>query len=455
MSVRLVLGTVALAVLMAVGGCASTPGSAPSPSVNSAVQQEIDCQKAVANLVAAVRDRVDTYDTASSGASASASVPTPSFSNPSATIPVPLSSDSPASGSPTTPSSNGTAQLDPLLAAVTVARDLLTQQKCLQSTFSDELKTGLGNIHPAGAIAKAVLARISATLLGHGGQNGETKAVWPTQDLTQAVAEVGAGATIELQAGTYRLNESLVLLDGVTIRGVGKGKTILRSTAPDAAIVVATSSRVEFDGLSLMLDSTVPASGILTGPNSQLVLTGVRISGARSAKGQGGAGVQMSASSDQKALTTTTLQVTGSQFDHNAWAGIALSGGHRVSIESTSFVKNGQCGICFLDASSGSVDKGTFTDNAVGVGVNGTAKPVVVSSTITGGSVGVQVDGSAAPILKDITISGADRAAAIFSGTSTGALAQVTCKNDKYDIAIGSKAAPSIGKTNCKLVAGK
>ncbi len=448
------LGAVLLSGLLTVGGCSSLPASAPSPSVNSAVQQEIDCQKAVANLVAAVRDRVAAYDTVASSASPSAGVPTPSFSNPSATIPVPLPSDSAASGSPQ-PSSGQTAQLDPLLEAVTTARDLMTQQKCLQTTFSDELKSGLETIQATGAIAKAVLGRISATLLGQAGQADETKAVWPTQDLAQAIDRAGAGATIELQAGTYRVSDSLVLLDGVTIKGVGRGKTILRSTAPDAAVVVATASTVEFDGLSLMLDSTVPASGILTGPDAQVVLSGVRISGAVSASGQGGAGVQMSAASNQPPSTRTTLQVTGSQFDHNAWAGIALSGGHRVSIETSSFSNNQQCGICFLDSSSGSVEKSTFTDNAVGVGITGSARPTLLSSTITGGSVGVQVAGAAAPILEKVTISGAGRAGAIFSGTSSGGLTQVTCTNNAYDIAIASTAAPSIGQTNCKLVAGK
>lgn len=430
MSRRTGATAVLLAVLMALGGCSSTGGSgaasaSPTPSVPVS---QLTCQQAASGVVAAVKERVASYEVSTSSASPSASVQ---------------------------PSSPSTAQLDPLTAAVALARDTITQQRCTQAEFTADLERGLQSIHPTGTIATAVLARISATLLGTMGQASETKAVWPTQDLAQAAAEAAPGSTLELQAGTYQLSDSLVLLDDITIEGAGKGQTIIQSTAPDAAVVVATGSPVELNGLSVLLSGKVPASGVVSGPSARLVLTDVRISGAQSANGQGGAGVQMSAAASQPAGTQTTLEVTGSQFDHNSWAGITVSGGHRVSIESSTFSDNGQCGVCFLDAASGSIEKGTFTNNAVGVGVTGTAAPVVIRSTITGGTVGIQVADSAAPIIDNVTITGASRAAAIFSGNSTGSMTHVSCVNNKYDVAIANSAAPSVGDNSCTLVRGK
>ena len=440
MSRRTGAAAVLLAALTALGGCSSagTTGAGGSSSLSpsaSAAAQERACWQAAADVISAVRDRVSAYEITSSSAA-------------------PSSSASPGSASPR-PSASATTQLDPLTAAVASARDTMTQQKCSESDFSAHLQQGLDSIHPTGTIAKAVLARISATLMGRVGQSSETKSVRPTEDLGQALAEVAAGSTIDLQAGTYKLSDPLVLLDGVTIEGAGKAKTTIRSTAGDAAIVVATQARVELKGLALQLSGKGSASGVVAGASTRLVLTNVRISGARADKSQGGAGVQMSAAAGQAAGTQTTLEVTGSQFDHNAWAGITLSGGHRVSIEKSTFSDNGQCGVCFLDASSGSVQHGTFTDNAVAVGVTGTAAPILLASTITGGTVGIQVAEKAKPIIDDVRITGAARAAAIFSGTSSGSVTHVTCVRDKFDIAIATTAAPTVGDNSCALVRGK
>ena len=430
---------VLLAVLMALGGCSSAatggPTSpSPSPSASDGLSQPT-CQQAAEQVVAAVRERVASYEVSTTSASPSASSPA-------------------ASGSPT-PSSPGTAQLDPLTAAVAGARETIAQRKCSQSQFTSDLQAGLATIHPKGTIARAVLERISATLLGKMGQDSETKAVWPTEDLAQAAAEVAPGSTLELQAGTYRLSDSLVLLDEVTIEGAGKGRTIIESTAPDAAIVVATASPVEVTNLSLLLEPKVPASGVVSGPTAQLVLTNVRISGATSGNSQGGAAVQLAGTANQAAGTQTTLEVTGSQFDHNSWAGITVSGGHRVSVVSSTFSDNGQCGVCFLDAGSGSIDKSTFTNDAVALGATGTSAPVLLRSTISGGTVGIQVADKAAPIVDNVRITGAARAAVIFSGTAGGSMTNVTCAKNKYDIAIATTATPSLGKNSCTLVRGK
>ena len=74
------------------------------------------------------------------------------------------------------------------------------------------------------------------------------------------------GSTVALAAGEYAFTQPLVLLDGVTLRGAAKGTTVIRSSAPDAAVVVLTGARVDLADFSLVLDTTVSSSGVVAGP---------------------------------------------------------------------------------------------------------------------------------------------------------------------------------------------
>ncbi|MEO7069459.1 MAG: right-handed parallel beta-helix repeat-containing protein, partial [Nostocoides sp.] len=181
-----------------------------------------------------------------------------------------------------------------------------------------------------------------------------------------------------------------------------------------------------------------------------------QISGARTdTSGAGGAAVQMSGQGSDGAGRGTTLEVTDSQFDRNAWAGIAVGGAHRVSILKGVFSHNGQCGVCFLDTSSGSVQDSTFTDDTVGLGATGSSRPTWVANTVTGGTVGLQLDGTAAPTIDGVTVSGASRAAIIFSGHSGGAITHATCLRVSYGIVVSPTAAPTLGDNTCGVVRGK
>jgi hypothetical protein len=184
-------------------------------------------------------------------------------------------------------------------------------------------------------------------------------------------------------------------------------------------------------------------------------MSGVRIAGGTATTdGAGGAGVYLSAEGDEASGRGTTLEITDSLFERNAWAGIAVAGGHRVSIESSSFAGNGEVGILFLDASSGSVGGSSFTDNKVGLAATGSATPTLVGSSFSGGSVGVQVDASAAPVIDGVQISGSASAAVIFGGASGGSISAATCENVPYGIVIANTSAPTVGQNSCSLARG-
>jgi hypothetical protein len=300
-----------------------------------------------------------------------------------------------------------------------------------------------------------VLDRLSASILGTVRLDAGEWVLAEGDDIADALARAAGGTTIVLPPGTTAVDETLVLLEGVTLRGAGRDATTIRSTAADAALLVVTGGLVTLEGFALELTGAEPASGLIAGPSASISLSDVRIAGGTATTdGVGGAGIYLSAEGEEGSGRGTTLEITDSVFERNAWAGVAVAGGHRVSIESTSFTANGEVGILFLDSSSGSVEASTFSDNKVGVAATGTATPTLLGSTVSGGSVGVQVDASAAPIIDGVRISGSSSAAVIFGGDSSGSISATTCENVPYGIVIGAASAPTVGENGCPLARG-
>lgn len=310
------------------------------------------------------------------------------------------------------------------------------------------LARGLAAVPASGPVAAAVLARLSATLVAR--PTPTPGPLRPGADLGAALAAAPAGGTVELGAGTFDLPATLVALDAVTLKGAGRGRTILRSTASDAAVLDLAVGRVELRDLDLAIAATGGSSGVVAGSEASLVLTRVGVRGARAGTA-GGAGVLMSATGTGGSGRGATLEVTDSEFSGNAWAGIGVTGGHLVSIVGGTFRDNGACGVCFLDASGGSVSASTLAGNPVGVGVTGTARPTLVDVTIGGGDVGVQLEGASVATLDRVTVSGATRAAIIVTGTAGGAIGHTSCRSVPYGIVVGPDAAPTLTAVDCAV----
>lgn len=423
---------VALFVLAGVlAGCTATP--APDPTSTDQAKREA-CAEAAASIVAAAGDLVATYES-------------PAL-DPGAT---------PEPGATATPGPAPTASGDAIADAVTSARATRDRLGCDPQAFTDELEAGLAGIEPTAPIAAAVWRRVSASVLGTVEQEAREWELADGEDLLDVVARAAPGSTVVLPAGTIDVDTGLVLLAGITVRGAGLAQTVLRSAAPDAAVLVVTDGLVRLEDLTLQLGAEHPASGIVAGPSASLALDGVRVTGAASegeGNSAGGAGVYLSARGSEGSGRGTTLEVTDSVFDANAWAGLAVTGGHRVSIESTTFRDNGGAGVVFLDAASGSVGSSTFTGNRVGVATAGASTPAIIGSTFTGGTVGVQADASAAPAISAVTISGASSAAVIFGGSSGGSIDGTTCRDVTYGIIVGDGAAPTLGDNDCGIARG-
>jgi parallel beta-helix repeat protein len=209
------------------------------------------------------------------------------------------------------------------------------------------------------------------------------------------------------------------------------------------------------EDLAVRRTGAAVGSVVIGGAAASLLLARVELSGARIGKGDGGAGLLMTAASGEQPRSGTTLEVTGSHFADNEGAGIALTGSHRASIRSASFRGNGQCGVCFLGSSGGAVRQSTFAANGAGVAVTSTSSPLVQGNRISGGQVGVQAVDESAPVLKNNTIRGAARAAVIWSGRAGGRADGTRCRDVSFGLVVGPKAHPFLGDNDCAVAAGR
>ena len=298
----------------------------------------------------------------------------------------------------------------------------------------------------------AVLRQLRASMTGTAKPEPSTLEVAPGDDLLAAVATLPAGSTLVLGAGTHTLDDVLVLLSPIPVRGAGAGTTTLESTAGDFGVLAIANGRVELKDLTLRHLGKAPANVVLAGPSVSLVAIGVAISGGVAQEdGTGGAGILMYDPRPQPGDTATSLEVTDSEFADNGSAGIVLNGGHVASIVSSTFRGNGQCGLCFLEGSAGSVTRGTFSDNGVGVAATGTARPTLLDSTVTEGQVGVQASDDAVPVLRGMGIRRSSRAALIWSGRAGGLIEDVTCSDVQFGLVVGPDVTPMVRDSACRL----
>jgi parallel beta-helix repeat protein len=220
-------------------------------------------------------------------------------------------------------------------------------------------------------------------------------------------------------------------------------------------VLVLTGDRVVVEDLAVRRSGAAVGSVVIGGSAASLLLARVDLSGARIGKGDGGAGVLMTAADGEEPRDGTTLEVTDALFADNEGAGIALTGSHRASIVSSVFRRNGQCGVCFLGASGGAVRQSTFAANGAGVAVTSASTPLLQGNRISGGQVGVQAVDDSAPVLKNNTISGAARAAVIWSGQAGGRADGTRCRDVSFGLVVGPKAHPFLGDNRCAVAVGR
>lgn len=419
--------TTAVAALLVLSACSATPASSPtptgSPSPSPSPWPASECVELAATVGTALQNVVDSYD-------------------------------QPPQAPPSPTASPAIADSADIQDALEEVRQSVVDEHCAADLMRSEVDAGIAAVEAESPLAEAVRAKLVAGLEGRIPEAPVRLPVFPDDDLPTALAEAPAGSTLLLSEGEWILDGPLVLINGITLIGKGEDATTLTSSAEEAAVLVATGEPVGLESLTLSRDGDVPGSGVVAGGGATLSLTSVTLSGSRTGDGGGGAGVMLVGGDVDAEPRRTTLEATDITARDNGWAGIAVTGAHRVSVEGATLTGNGECGLCFLGGADGSVSAATFADNKVGVAVAEQASPTLLGLTIDGGEVGLQAEGSAAPVVEVATVTGASRAAVIMGGESTGALASVVCEDVEFGIVVTDTAAPTLVDNTCTLARG-
>lgn len=355
------------------------------------------------------------------------------------------------------PGVGGTLSDDEYSAAVEDVRSFASSNGCRPREFEEQVEQGLEQVTATSALGRAVLLQLRADPAGR----ARTAAAAPGDDLAAVLAGLPVGSTLELAAGTYELQDPLLLLRGVTLRGASRDTTVLTSASGEGVLLVLTGAPTAVEGVELRRTGEEPGAVVLAGPSSRLTLTGVRVTGARAEDdGSGGAGVLLAPSdqplADEGLQRATTLRLVGSELLGNESAGVVVAAGHRAEVDGTLVSAAGQCGICFLDRSDGVVSGSTLTDNAVGLLAAGTARPALTGNTVRGGEVGVQLGERAEPVLTGNEVTSSARAAVIVTDQVRGRIDGNRCADVPAGIVVGPAATPFVGEnTGCDVVRGQ
>jgi hypothetical protein len=430
-------GTVLLAGILLLSACSGAGEDGPrTPTPASSTPDR--CAEAVSAIVAATQEYVDGF-----GPADAPQLPSPAASGATPAGPTPTTAP-PMAGADT-----ADAQFQ---AALATARTQLAQSGCDAVGTRSTLGTQLATVSTRGPVAGAVLRQLTATMTGTAAATATTRTVGVDDDLLTAVAQLPAGSTIELSEGVHRVDDVVVLLSPITIRGAGAERTTVESDVADFSVLAIADGVVALDDLTLRHRGTEPASVVLAGPTASLVVTGTTVGGGVADRdGTGGAGILMYDPAPRERRSATSLEVTAARFDDNGSAGVVLTGGHVASIAASTFTGNRQCGVCFLDASGGSVQDSTFSGNAVAVATTGSAAPTVLRATIRGGQVGIQAGDRSAPVVDASRISGASRAGLIWAGRAAGVIRGVRCSAVPFGLVVGPDVAPTVRDTTCAI----
>jgi hypothetical protein len=420
---RVAAAVVGCALLLAACGDAAEPDAGATPTA----QVEADCRAAVDTLLATTQRYLDSIGgtTATGGTE------------------------------PPAPADDAAEAEEEFTSALSNVRSYAGSLGCDPERFRDDLAAGLQQLTAGGPVANAVLLQLQADAAG----TPQPATVAPGADLAAAVAAAPPDGVVSLEPGEHVLEETLVLLRGVTLRGAGRDATTVRSAAAGGVLLVLTGEAVALEELTLARSGDQPGPVLSAAPAATLALTGARVTGARAdAEGVGGIGVLMAAGAAGQVGPTrrTSLRFTDSEAVDNAVAGVVVAGEHRAEVAGAVLDRSGQCGICFIDTSDGTVADSRFTGNAAGLVVAGQARPAVTGGTVSGGEVGIQVLDRAAPQVDGVTVSGSARAAFLFADASTGTVRGSTCTDVPFGIVVGPQAAPEIGEnTGCPLARGE
>jgi hypothetical protein len=289
---------------------------------------------------------------------------------------------------------------------------------CQPREFQLLLTIALADVEGNGALGQAVAAQVRDAVLETSGP-AATVTVEPGDDLAAAVHDAGPRAEIRLAAGTYRLEESLVLLRDTTLIGAGSDATFIVSSAPGAAVLNLGDGHFAAEGISFTHDGQDPASVLVLATGGYDLFAVSLTGGVADDTLSSGFGLVLgggpAASEGDRTERLEDVIATG-----NGAGGIVVAGDRAPVMTGLGIYDNVGCGICWVAASGGSLADSTITGNVTGVSVADSATPTVTDTTVernTAAGMVVDVDATLRIKRGRVTDNGVVGLAATGSGT--------------------------------------
>ena len=344
----------------------------------------------------------------------------------------------------TTP--EGIAQVSVARAALleelaTSAGEAASRLGCAGSDYRDLLATELDRLEAVSGVQRAVAGTFVSGLLGGDDPSDpgpSTIQVSTADELAQAMIAAGSGSTIEVAAGTYELDTSLVALRPLTVVGAGAEDTTITSTATGAALVIGTAGTVAITGATL--SATAPGASVVAVTRGGLDLDAVTIAGAtRDDAGAGGFGLVLA---PDGSTGTGRHAVTASTFRDNDGGAILVDGIITPLFRGLEVEATTGCGICWIGTTGGVLEDTTITGGETALRVEADAAPTIRATTVTDAATGMVVLDTARPLVSDTTIEGAEAAIEV-GGSAMPELTRVSLV-DSIDVGLrmaGTSAA--------------
>jgi len=327
-------------------------------------------------------------------------------------------------------------------------------------------------------------------------------------DLVEAVAALAPGSTIELEAGTYRLDAPLDVSKALTLTGAGMEQTVIVSDAPEyviyftgdgifimrdltvrhdgeaeADVVLAdgeevSAQRCRFTGAVYLEDGTPRAGLRVKGVTQGMVFdseaVGNDLDGFRL---EDDAGLILSnnvcSDNDQIGINlrdNSSAEINSNTCERNVLNGISLADNASAVIDGNTLRDNGESGLVYFEDSGGAAYNNTSTQNGLhGISVNDNAVPTleanicieniedgIVYFEASGGTArdnectnnglhGIGVSDTAAPTLVNNLCSDNAEVGIRFSGESSGTARDNACsRNGLSGIIVRDQAAPTV-----------
>lgn len=369
--------------------------------------------------------------------------------------------------------------IEAVQSAVRTRAQLAVKRGCPVGALEQAILDAIEELQGDGAVGEAIAAALKGEEPVAGAastkprqQSPSTRTVRPSDDLADVLATVGTGSTVELAAGTYRVDEAILIDVSVTIVGAGRDATKIESRAAGVAMVFLGPGRLDLRDLTLAHVGAADAS-VLLAVQGALAVSGARITGGVAATGDGGGGHGIVLAFEQlpgfpergDVDPTAPVTITDSLINGNAAAGVLSSGDAAPVLERLEVSDNGSCGVCWAGKAAGRLADSTVTRNRIGIQVgdtaaptiervaiaanvdvgvsaDGTSTPTVLAGTITdNGQIGVQATADAAPVLDGVTISG-HGVGVLLTGAARARLTSSTLSGHEIGLRAGGTSQP-------------